>query len=546
MFKDKTKFGWMVGIGLLALLIGFGLLRGNQVNAQTETSGDTVTVFVGDLSDSATATGELVAQQEAALTLQQSGEVAELMVSVADLVEAGQPLLRLDTADLERAVANAEQALLIQQANLANLTAAADATDIAAAETAVFSAQATLDDLLDDPSESDIARSEAKVRAAEADLSAAYARLSDERETADDDAILAAELALEAAQREATQAAEQHSTILVTEPEGPMTQERIDEMEEQLRVAAVQANAELAAAQDALDDLLNGDSNTIAARQASVSVAAANLASVQAQHDLLLAGATEVEIAQAEASLANAQANLANLLDGATDAQVAMAEIRVAQAEVSLAQAQLNLERATLTAPFDGMITAVSISEGERASGTLIEMVNQQTMEVVLEVDEVDIGQIEAGQTAVVMLETWPDSEIEATVTAIAARNSNRVGNALVTYEVFLAIEDTDLPMLVGMTANADLIIDTQSEVLLVENRAITADRETGQYFVTQLNGDATEIVEVTIGLRDGNLTQITSGLQAGDELLIQNSIPTQEITPPRPGGGPGQNPFGG
>ena len=76
--------------------------------------------------------------------------------------------------------------------------------------------------------------------------------MADLQAGASDEEILAAQLALDLAQKEATSAAEQHSTILVTEPNRFIGETRLAEIEYSLRVTAVQANANLAAAQEAL------------------------------------------------------------------------------------------------------------------------------------------------------------------------------------------------------------------------------------------------------------------------------------------------------
>ncbi|MFZ1397793.1 MAG: efflux RND transporter periplasmic adaptor subunit, partial [Candidatus Promineifilaceae bacterium] len=354
------------------------------------------------------------------------------------------------------------------------------------------------------------------------------------------DEIEAAQIELSLAQTAATQAAEQHSTILVTEPEGFITQETLDTMELSARTAALQANAELQAAQETLDELRNGDPNSIAAAQASVSLASASLKTAELRLQQVQEGASTVQIAQAEASLAAAEAALDRLVRGATDEQIAIAQAQLTQAQTNLARAAQNLANATLTAPFDGVVTAVHVSIGEQASGVVVEMFNPASLELVLDVDEVDISNIILDQQAVITLETWPDEPIEATVVSIAPRNTAVPGSGLVTYAVYLALGDTDLPIRVGMTANADLITAQRSDVLLVPNRAITPDRAAGKYFVTRADG---QVVEVTIGLRDGENTQITSGLAAGDELVVETAVPVDEILPPGPGGG---GPFGG
>lgn len=534
----RNKWSWLA-VGGLLLVITVGVISQGRRSAaaQEPQTGEVVTAFVGDLSASATASGRIEAAQEAELALQRGGTVAEIYVAVGDTVAAGDPLVLLDTAVLQREVSNAGQNVVIQETNLATLLAPATAAEIAAAEAAVFSAQATLADLQDGPNASDIAAAEANVRAAQADLNAAYARLADQTAAADPAEIQAAQIELELAQANATQAAEQHSTILVTENDF-ISEEQLADMELAARTAALQANAALQSAQETLDELQNGSASTIAAAQASVALAAASLHTAELRLQQVQEGASAVQIAQAEASLASAQASLDRLLSGASAAQIAMAEAQLAQAQTNLARAEQNLANGTLTAPYDGVITAVNVSIGELASGVVVEMVNPNSLELVLDVDEVDIGNVILDQAATISLEAWPGSEIEASVVSIAPRNTASQGSGLVTYDVYLALGPTDLPIRVGMTANASLVTAQRSDVLLVPNRAITPDRAAGKYFVTRASG---EVVEVTIGLRDEENTQITSGLSEGDELLIETSTPVQTFGP-----GNGEGPFGG
>ncbi|MCA9930699.1 MAG: efflux RND transporter periplasmic adaptor subunit [Anaerolineales bacterium] len=539
--KRNRKRQWLIGGLILIALIAVGLtaLRIIDRPVQAAATGDIVTAFIGDLSANATADGTVRAQREAELSFINSGTVETVFVDVGDIVDAGDPLAQLETSDLERAVANAEQMLIIREADLETLLEPASDEDIAAAEAAVSSVQAQLDDLLDGPDEDDVAAAEAALRAAQSDLNAAYAGLSEETEGASVDEIEAAAIELELAQADATSAAEWHSTTLVMKPEGRLSQDRIDGMEEAARITAVEANARLAEAEYVYDIVINGDSNSIAALQANVSLRAAAVESAQAQLDLVLEGASDAEIAAAAATLAQKQAVLADLMDGATNLQIATAEAQAEQARISLQAAQQDLEDAMLTAPFAGTITAVHISSGEQTGGIAIEMVDPTSLEVVLDVDEVDVGEIVVGQTAVVTLETWPDVDIDATVASIAPENTATTADStLVSYEVYLTLSETDLPILVGMTANAQLITDQKTDVLLIPSQAITPDRAAGKYYVNRIADGMTEQIEVTIGLSDDENTQITGGLEAGDQLLIGDAAPVQTISPP--GGGPG------
>ncbi|MCP4421046.1 MAG: HlyD family efflux transporter periplasmic adaptor subunit, partial [Chloroflexi bacterium] len=294
------------------------------------------------------------------------------------------------------------------------------------------------------------------------------------------------------------------------------------------------------------DELSSPNSNSVAGSQANLAAAAAQYEAAVARHEALLLGASDADIASAEADLANVQASLDQLLSGATDTDILIYETRLAQAETGLQEAEKALADAKLLAPFAGVITAVSINEGEVGSGPAIDIVDNDSLEVVLSVDEVDVGNVQLGQAAIVTLETWPDVEIEGVVTAVSpSALSNSSG--IVSFDVHLGLENANLPILVGMTANADLITAKQEDVLLVPNAVITADRENGTFTVNVLGQDADggEIVTetaVTIGLKDNQFTQITSGIVAGDELLIgELTAPVETFGPGPGGGGPGQ-----
>ncbi len=523
----RKKRTWMIiGVGVvLALCVAGGLFVRNQmstVQAQLAGTGEVVTAFVGDLAAGTTATGEVSTRQSAQLVLPTSGTVAEVVVQVGDVVQAGDVLVRLDTAVLERAVTDAEQSLIIQEANLAALQEPATAVSIAAAEASVASAQAQLDDLLAGPTEAEIAAAAANVEAAQADVAAGSTRLNNAQNGASAAEIQAAQLALQQAQTTATQATEQHTTILATIQDGNAPEGMLDDAELAARVNVLQANGQLAAAQETLNNLLDGNPNDVATAQGSLATAVAQRNLAQAQYDLLLAPASASQIAAAEATLAQAQASLDQLRRGPT------------------------------AAPFAGVITAVHVQPGEVANGILVEMTNNNDLEVVLSVNEVDLSQIELGQETTVTLESWPDTPISGRVQTIAPTAVSEVGSSLVSFPVTISLDETELPIRVGMTANAALELARREDVLLVPNGAIQVDRENGTYNVilvrTNEQGQTmNETVPVTIGLRDGRYTEVTSGIQEGDELLIPDPTATNPFTP---GGGNGPDggggPFGG
>jgi HlyD family secretion protein len=271
------------------------------------------------------------------------------------------------------------------------------------------------------------------------------------------------------------------------------------------------AQAQVAQAQAALAALTEEKTVAVANARQQLAAAQAGLATLTEQKS--------PQIAAARAQLAQARANLAKLQDGASAEQIAIAEAQLKQTEVALDNARARLADATLTAPFSGIITAVHVAVGERASGPALELVDPDSLHVVLDVDEIDIGNIALGQSTLVTLESWPDQRLQGEVTAIAPKA--RAQQEIVTYQVHITFDSAGLPILAGMTANADLTTAERNDVLLVPNRAITADRETGLYYVSRIQGEQTERVQVSLGLRDSRYTEITSGLQEGDSVSI-------------------------
>ena len=543
----------------IVLLLGVALggcasVRQRIQGASGRAADDVATAFIGDLSATASASGRLLPQNETQLAVARAGRVRQVHVEVGDTVAVGQALLELESDDLLRAVQTARENLLIQEANLASLLREPDAPDLAAARAAVESAQAQLDDLRSGPSDAELAQARAAVDTAQLRLDDLRSGPSSDELAQARSALDSARAALQAAvaRREALQdqlvvaqseigsaleaigrARDAYNQLiwhsrdpLVAESWGPYSPQGSALRRAEIIYEAALANktlveinandapvraaeAQVAQAEAALAALTGERTAQIASLEAQLAQAKANMAG--------LTDSKDVQIAAARMQLAQADASLARLLDGPSEAQVAIARAQVEQAQIALEEAIDNLDAATLVAPFAGTVTALRVAEGEIASGLVVEMVDTDSLRVVLNVDEIDIGAIHVGQPSSVSLETWPDRYLQAEVASIAPKAQNRGG--IVTYEVQLTFDPGDLPVLIGMTANADLTTDQRRDVLLVPNRAIIADRQSGRYYVNRVIDDELVQTEVTIGLRDDAFTEITSGLQPGDQV---------------------------
>ena len=146
--------GSIVVLVIVAILVLPGLRDNESQAAEVE---DTAEAFIGDLSASATASGQVFPSREATLSADRNGRVESVLVKVGDRVLEDDILVQLDTVDLALNVALAEQNLLLKEASLADLLEGASKAEIASAEAALASAQAELDDLLAGPSAEELA-----------------------------------------------------------------------------------------------------------------------------------------------------------------------------------------------------------------------------------------------------------------------------------------------------------------------------------------------------------------------------------------------------
>ncbi len=634
--KKSKRTRWIVlavvAVVVVAAVVWFvnerplAQLRQSRALAADTGTDQIVTVFVGDLSAGATASGWLLPQREAHLALGMAGQVEAVYVEVGDQVKAGDILVQLEASSLERAVRSAEQTLAIQEASLAELRRGASDEEITAAQASVTQAEAgllqaqasvsqakaNLAELRKGASEEEIAAAEASLDSARGSLATAQAGLVSAKSALTkaklardslSDADVTAEANLKSAQAGLSSAQAQLDALLKGADVETIEQARLNleqaknslwnaqlerdavkgqpgtpgHLKDQMDIAV--ANAEIAVRLAEINYLQAQEGATdevIAAARASVAAAEAQVASAQAQLDdiddqiaqaeatvvqaeaavkqaeagvlqaqaavtqaeanlaMLLEGASDEQIAAAEAQVAQAEAgvrqakaaveqakaNLAMLLKGASEEKMAIAEAQVAQARISLEEAQDNLAKATLVAPFDGIVTEVYVAVGEWASGLAVDLMDPTSLEVVLDVDEIDIGRLAVGQQAAVTLETWPDEELVGEIVSIAPK-ATKSASEIVTYQVYLSLDAGELPVRSGMTANAELVTASRENVLLVPNRAITADRQAGKYYVNLVQDDIVVKTEVTIGLRDKNYTEITSGLNEGDRLFI-------------------------
>ena len=151
----------------------------------------------------------------------------------------------------------------------------------------------------------------------------------------------------------------------------------------------------------------------------------------------------------------------------------------------------------------------------------VIGLVDTSRFHVDVKVDEVDIGQVAVGQPVRINLDAFPDVEIAGRVEMIAP--AANVESGVTSYRVTVAIEPTTVELRAGMSTTAHVTTAHKEGVLLVPNRLIRLERQTGQVYVERLEDDGTITrVEIETGMRNEEYTEALSGLKEGDKLVVR------------------------
>jgi len=204
---------------------------------------------------------------------------------------------------------------------------------------------------------------------------------------------------------------------------------------------------------------------------------------------------------------------------------VKLLELQVDIARANLDAAKLNLEKAVIVAPFDGMVADITVTEGREVStATLatpaISLVDTSEIEMSGFIDEIDIAMVKVGQAANITLDALPDEEIEGRVAFISPIGRALIG--VVSYETTITLENSVAWLRDGMTATAEVIIERRDDVLLIPNRTIRGTWENPTVLVL-VDGQEEER-EITLGLSDGINTEVLLGLEEGEEVALPAS----------------------
>ncbi len=302
--------------------------------------------------------------------------------------------------------------------------------------------------------------------------------------------------------------------------------------------------------------------DTVARSRASVGVAQASVTQAQAtvteararieryREVAQLSGGkvpSKTEMDSAEAELARAEAN------------VASTQASVAQAEAALRSDETDLEKAHIRSPINGVVLERAVDPGQTVAASLQAVTlftlaeDLSKMELKVDIDEADVGQVKAGLPASFSVDAWPGRRFEAQITRVGYNAINTDG--VISYPGVLQVDNSDLSLRPGMTGTAEITTLTHANALLVPNAALrfsppkaapakkssrglfgsmrmrssssrTMPEQTaadGSRSIWVLREGQAVPMQVKIGATNGRVTEIVAGeLEAGMEVITE------------------------
>ncbi len=229
------------------------------------------------------------------------------------------------------------------------------------------------------------------------------------------------------------------------------------------------------------------------------------------------------------------------------EAQVRSTNAQEADARATLHQAEINLAYTTIVAPIDGVVISRNVDVGQTVAATLqsptLFLVAQdlRRMQVDTNVAEADVGRIAAGITASFTVDAYPAETFRGTIREV--RNAPQTVQNVVTYDAVIDVENPELKLKPGMTANVTVVYADRAGVLRVPNAAVrfrapptmvsTAPAapvlQPDQRLLWVLRDGQPRPAAVRLGVSDGVLSEILEGgLSSGDAVVTEAVAPSK------------------
>ncbi|MDE1874648.1 MAG: efflux RND transporter periplasmic adaptor subunit [Patescibacteria group bacterium] len=497
-FLKKHKIAVIVAVVVLVLLY---LIFGRGKAAPKF---ETATAVVGNVVQTVSVTGTVSPVDKADLAFEKGGVVSRIYVAVGDHVNAGDPIAKIDDA---ADAASYESA----QATLADMARGLRPEELAVQESAVAVAETSLSNAKTDA-----------INAAHDAYAKAQSALVTYTDALFNNPSSVNPTITVPTQTYSLQASIDQERTNVTQALSDWSADLAQASTSDAETLITASRTHLAVVKQFMTDLsaivgwlttansgysqttINGYTTAVNSALATVNTAADSLATADSS------------LTTASSGLDQAQSNYSLKLAGNSSESIAAEQAKVDQAAALLAQD-------TIKSPIDGIVTAVTPSEGEfvAAGSTQFTVQSDGTYKIEAYVPEADIAKVAIGDLASTTLDAYgSNTYFQAKVALIDPAET--VIEGVPTYKVTLYFTQKDSRIRSGMTANLDILTDERDNVVSVPYRAVVTD-DTGASVVRVVSPNGTSYATTTVatGLKGSDGTvEIISGLKSGDKVV--------------------------
>ena len=244
--------------------------------------------------------------------------------------------------------------------------------------------------------------------------------------------------------------------------------------------------------------------------------------------------------------ISRSEVDLAEATYNSDNAQVASAHAQIAQASAALRNNQTLLRYTRIISPVDGIVVTRNVDVGQTVAAsfqtpTLFLVAQDLTkMQIDTNVAEADIGKVQLNQDVEYTLDGYPDMTFKGKVRQI--RITPTTLQNVVTYDVVVNVDNKDLKLKPGMTANVSIITSKKKNILMVSNAGLrftpNTDEDAPKYKeqgIWILKDEKPERVKIKTGVSDGAYTEIVSGKLNEAQKVIINKIEKSKKLKGRP-----------
>lgn len=527
----NNRITW-IGLGLLLVTLGTSLFlvsspASSELN-QTQQEMQSAITRSGDLTISASGSGELVAVSESRLSFEEGGELLALNVGVGDQVQAGDVLatIKLDRteADLAADIAKAELDLLLAQQKIDQVVENAQ-LEAAEAQLALEEAQLAVEKLQNYEIEQALALqslylAEEAVEDAEMNLYIANSAPSEAAMNTMYASLLFKEKELHEIQDQITRVEYQFKSS-----SNQMVRDRLDQQLANLRLQLANQKLEY---ESALYKYKNLDEPPeeldLRVAEARLATAQAQLAEAERKWVDVQDGPPTGDLTMVAAQLAAAQIEWERLNDGPDPDELELLEAQLARAELKLQAMQNGRLTSDLVAHMDGTVLTIEAEVGDRVGNeAVLTIADLSQMLIAVSLDEIDQSAVQVGNQVEISFDALPERTFQGEVIQISP-SLIKVGNSEA-FRIWVLLEKLPGDLIefpLGVNAVVDVIIGEARDSVLVSRDALLEDGS-GGYSVYVIEGENLERRPVQVGLMDATTAEITAGLQPGEKVVIGN-----------------------